>query len=143
MNTPRRVASFASLTHRTTRRKIVKKYEEYRRADKNASFFAGRWFKHCRDKQIPYITVETARRYAKVRWDHISFDRVVDERFRQAGTRLRDAAIQIGTRYSRAPMRYEASGLLVTFEGLEIVEARLVAGELYDLVMSVVSGQPS
>lgn len=56
--------------------------------------------------------------------------------------RLRDAAIQIGAKYSRAPMRYEASGLLVTFEGLEIAAARLVADELYDLVISVVIGQP-
>ena len=48
----------------------MKKYEISRNGDYDKFNI---WFSFCRKNEIPYITVTTRTKYAKIDWDHISY----------------------------------------------------------------------
>lgn len=97
------------------------------------------WFRHCESAQIPFITVKPRSTYADVNWDYITYSKEVDDILEKLGTTLRNDAIEIFKQYANAKSRYTASGHLIWFKNLELDSARLVASELYDLIVDSVS----
>lgn len=98
------------------------------------------WFQICRKEKIPFIIIKSRKKYADVHWDYITYPNEVDKILNNRAIELRDAAIEIFKKHANERSKYSASNLLVSYENLEIPQAKLAAEELYDLIVSHVDG---
>jgi hypothetical protein len=97
------------------------------------------WFKHCESAQIPFITVKLRSKYADVHWDYIAYSKGVDEILEGLGNTIREGATELFKKYANTKSRYSVNGHLIWFKNLEVENARLAAGELYELIVASVS----
>lgn len=116
----------------------MKKFHKCKKGD---SASINKWFYECRKNDIPYIVVECRNKYAKISWDHISFDSLdisFDDIFINNKDFLKKNFLEIFNKYANKKSNYTISALLLTFDNVYIEHASYVAEELFDLLFELV-----
>ena len=112
--------------------------EKFITVKKNGVENINKWFAHCQNHQIPFITIIERNKYCKISWDCISFDKPYDKTFEQNDEFLFKAFLNTFDKYSNKKSKYEYSCLLLTFDNILITDSLNLAEEVFDILNYVV-----
>ncbi len=94
-----------------------------------------RWFRRCRSENLPYITVQTARKYATLEWDCITLDTECDGDIREDHSRKivdrLSATFQRRSAGSGAKPYFSGSAFVGSIKDLRPDIADLLADEFF------------
>lgn len=94
-----------------------------------------RWFKRCKSANLPYVTIEPARKYATLEWDCITLDTSCEDGIREDhGRRIVSglfAAFQRHSAGSGAKPYFFGSAFVGSIKGLRPDIARTLADEFF------------
>ena len=93
------------------------------------------WFYRCKAEALPYVTLELARKYAKLEWDCITLDSANESHTvnDESGAIVRGlfATFQSSSAGSGARPDFLGSAFVGSIEGLQPDVARILAGEFF------------
>lgn len=114
----------------------MKKYVEKITGKEN---LVNEWFATCREKAIPYITLENRNKYASVRWDYITFSSDIDTKIDENQDKYVSEIMDIFRKYANPKSTYNVSGGLIEFDFIDIDYAHDCANEIYDVAVKICS----
>lgn len=116
----------------------MNKYVLVPRKDKDHEL-ESRWYRHCQQSQVPFVTVKKRTRYADIHWDYITYNTGVDKILEQNAREIKSSAVNIFMKYAGRASSYEVSGHLVWYRNIAIEHSECAASDLYDLIIAVVN----
>ncbi len=96
------------------------------------------WFKHCRQKNIPYVVVTLKTKFADVLWDYISYSAGSDQIFSQSEAYLKVEFYKIYCKYGKENSAFDISCAKVNFSDFLIEDAKAAASDIFDLVNDLI-----
>lgn len=100
------------------------------------------WFRECRKKQKPYITVTHRTKFSDVHWDYISYDKVADRVLSENSEAITQKALIIFHQVASDQSSYSINCNVITFTNIPIEKAELAATYLFDLIESIITTPP-
>lgn len=89
----------------------------------------------CKETQTPYIIIETARKYANVNWEHVSYASSFEKRLLQYQDYIKAHALKIYEQFAIAKVSTcKLTSRVIVFEGLSFDAARKAANQFYDFM---------
>ena len=88
---------------------------------------------------MPYVVVETKRKYATVRWDYIAYGKWADQIIKAAGQRFVDELAAVFRRHAWAGARPMVSAHLAELKRVPIEQAEELAAAVFDCVQAAVA----
>lgn len=116
---------------------MTQKHIEITRSNNKNFATENRWFQHCSEKQIPYVTVKVHGKLADVQWDYINLTPEIDGALFEQKNLIHPAAESI---YSRIFTKSSWIGLgpgTVSFKNIPRHYAGDAADQLFDVVNNV------
>lgn len=116
------------------------KFSKYKSGDNEAN---SRWFHHCTNKNIPFVTVDYRTKLADIEFDYITFSsKEYDEALRAKEAETREVTFDIFERYKNSRSTVVSAGWgVIKLKDIEIEYADNVAEELYDYISGVISSE--
>jgi hypothetical protein len=93
-----------------------------------------RWFDHCTDKAIPYVTVTYRNLYADIEWDYITLPMSLDGLLEENKHTIENRARTVYNKYANPRSRIiRMDAHIIKFDKILISSCKQAAAELYDL----------
>lgn len=101
------------------------------------------WFRECRRKQRPYITITHRTKFSDVHWDYISYDdKAADRVLSENSEIITREALVIFHQVASDRSSYSINCNVITFKNIPIEKAELAATSLFDLIESILHTSP-
>jgi hypothetical protein len=98
-----------------------------------------KWLHHCKESQIPYVTITNRTSYSDVEFDYISFNAPVDIKLQAKEKFVTDTVLTITDKYKNHRTEISVVGWgFIKITNLAIDNAEYVAEELVKLINNVV-----
>jgi hypothetical protein len=98
-----------------------------------------RHYEECKKAQEPYVICKRRRTKADVDFDHILFDKSVDNVLKDNREEIVSKAIEIFNKHSSKGAKYNVSAGVISFRNLEVNQAEQAASEVFDMISEVVN----
>ena len=96
-------------------------------------------YEECKKSQKPYVICKRRRTKADVDFDHISFDKPVDNDLNDNHEEIVSKAIEIFKKHETKGAKYNVSACSISFSNLEINQAEQAASEVFYMILEVVN----
>jgi hypothetical protein len=97
-------------------------------------------YRDCEFREIPFVAVNTRRRYASVSWDHISLPSEQDQILQGSNEEITRLILDVYRRHREPTSRFSISALTGVIENLDRGSAEVVAGEIFDILAGCLAG---
>lgn len=92
------------------------------------------WHTVCQKKHIPFITIKARSKLAVVQWDYITYPPGMDHELFARHESIKTQVSAIYARYDLKNTSFSVGPGVVSFWNFEIIEARKIAEELFDII---------